>query len=140
MVLVINLVEYIYAVIKKGRKSRKGRGFSSHELKEADLSFSQALELGIPIDPKRSTRYDENVDTLKAYSAVEAKPLARAVDLREVKGIGPKRAEQLKAAGFDSVQKLAEGEPQHVAEAVGVSENRAANWIESAKTILSEQT
>ena len=137
MVLVINLVEDIYAVVKKGRKSRKGRGFSSHELKEADLSFSQALELGIPIDPKRSTRYDENVAALKGYHAVESTPLASVVDLREVKGIGQKRAEQLKAAGFDSVQKLAEGEPQHVAEAVGVSENRAANWIENAKLLLS---
>ena len=137
MVVVINMVEDIYAVIKKGRKSRKGRGFSSHELKEAGLGFSQALELGIPIDPKRSTRYDENVDTLKAYSAVEATPPERDIDLREVKGIGQKRAEQLKAAGFDSVQKLAESEPQHLAEAVGISENRAANWIENAKTILS---
>ena len=132
-----NLVEAIYAVVNKGRKSRKGRGFSSHELKEADLSFSQALDLGIPIDPKRSTRYDENVEALKGYLDVEATPLASAVDLREVKGIGQKRAEQLKAAGFDSVQKLAEGEPQHVAEAVGVSENRAANWIENAKLLLS---
>jgi predicted flap endonuclease-1-like 5' DNA nuclease len=137
LVLVINLVEDIYAVIKKGRKSRKGRGFSSHELKEAGLSFSQALELGIPIDPKRSTRYDENVDTLKTYRTVEATPQTSLVDLREVKGIGQKRAEQLKAAGFDSVQKLAEGAPQHVAEVVGVSENRAANWIENAKLLLS---
>jgi predicted flap endonuclease-1-like 5' DNA nuclease len=132
----INLVEDIYAVVKKGRKSRKGRGFSSHELKEASLSFSQALELGIPIDPKRSTRHDENVIALKAYSAVEATPLVSAVNLREVKGIGQKRAELLKAAGFDSVQKLAESEPQSVADAVGVSENRAANWIERAKILL----
>jgi predicted flap endonuclease-1-like 5' DNA nuclease len=101
------------------------------------LSFSQALELGIPIDPKRSTRYDENVTALKGYLDVETTPLTSAVDLREVKGIGQKRAEQLKAAGFDSVQKLANGEPQHVAEAVSVSENRAANWIENAKLLLS---
>jgi predicted flap endonuclease-1-like 5' DNA nuclease len=140
LVLVFNLVEDIYAFVKKGRTSRKGRGFSSYELKEAGLSIQQALDLGIPIDPKRSTRYDENVDALKAYRIMEATPRARAIDLREVKGIGPKRAEQLKAAGFDSVQKLAESEPQHVAEAVGVSENRSANWIDSAKTILSEQT
>jgi len=137
LVLVINVVEDIYAVIKKGRKSRKGRGFSSHELKEAGLSFSQALELCIPIDPKRSTKYDENVDTLKAYRVVEVTSPEREIDLREVKGIGQKRAEQLKAAGFDSVQKLAESEPQHLAEAIGVSENRAVNWIESAKTLLS---
>lgn len=133
----INLVEDIYAVVKKGRKSRKGRGFSSHELKEADLSYSQALKLGIPIDPKRSTRYDENVDALKTYITVEATPRASDLDLCEVKGIGPKRAEKLKAAGFDSVQKLAEGEPQHVAEAAGVSENRVVNWIENAKLLLS---
>jgi predicted flap endonuclease-1-like 5' DNA nuclease len=137
LVLVINVVEDIYAVIKKGRKSRKGRGFSSYELKEAGLSFLQALELCIPIDPKRSTKYDENVDTLNAYCVVKATPPERDIDLREVKGIGQKRAEQLKAAGFDSVKKLAESKPQHLAEGMGVSENRAANWIESAKTLLS---
>ncbi|MCW4037651.1 MAG: ribosomal protein L13e [Candidatus Bathyarchaeota archaeon] len=131
------MVEDIYAFVKKGRTSRKGRGFSSYELKEAGLSIQQALELGIPIDPKRSTRYDKNVDALKTYRIMEATPRAHAIDLREVKGIGQKRAEQLKAAGFDSVQKLAESEPQHVAEAVGVSGNRAANWIESAKLLLS---
>ena len=137
MVLVINVVEDIYAVIKKGRKSRKGRGFSSHELKEAGLSFLQALELCIPIDPKRSTKYDENVDAIKAYRVMKATPPERDIALNEVKGIGQKRAEQLKAAGFDSVQKLAESKPQHLAEAIGVSENRANNWIESAKTLLS---
>jgi ERCC4-type nuclease len=137
LVLAINLVEDIYAFVKKGRKSRKGRGFSSHELKEAGLSFFQALELGIPIDPKRSTRYDENVDALTTYRTLKAMPLASALDLREVKGIGQKRAEQLKAAGFDSVQKLAESEPQHLAEAIGVSENRVAKWIENAKILLS---
>ena len=131
------MVEDIYAVIKKGRKSRKGRGFSSHELKEAGLSFLQALELCIPIDPKRSTKYDENVDTLKAYRVVKATPPERDIDLREVKGIGQKRAEQLKAAGFDSVQKLAESKTQYLAEAIGISENRANNWIQSAKTLLS---
>ncbi len=133
----INVVEDIYAFIKKGRKSRKGRGFSSHELKEAGLSFSQALELCIPIDPKRSTKYDKNVDALKAYRVIKETPPKRDIDLREVKGIGQKRAEQLKTAGFDSVQKLAESKTQYLAEAIGISENRANNWIQSAKTLLS---
>ena len=133
----INVVEDIYAFIKKGRKTRKGRGFSSHELKEAGLSFSQALELCIPIDPKRSTKYDKNVDALKAYRVLKETPPKRDIDLSEIKGIGPKRTEQLKTAGFDSVQKLAESKPQYLAEAIGISKNRANNWIQSAKTLLS---
>lgn len=135
-----NVVDDLYAIVKKGRKSRKGRGFSSYEVQAAGLSFSQALAWGIPIDPRRSTQHPENVDALQAYCAVKVSPPARAIDLRAVKGVGQKRAAQLKAAGFDSVQKLAESDPQTVAEAVGVSENQAATWIDSAKTILSEQT
>ena len=58
----------IYAVVNRGRKSRMGRGFSQDELREVDLSFKRALSLEIPIDPMRSTKHSENVETLKVYT------------------------------------------------------------------------
>ena len=126
------------AVVKRGRKSRKGRGFSRKELNEVGFSLTQALVLGIPIDPKRSTQHRENVETLKIHLTLDVAPTAVALGLIEVKGIGQKKSEQLKAAGFDSLTKLAVSKPKQIMDAVGASEKMASRWIEDAKRILSE--
>lgn len=128
----------IHAFVKRGRKSSKGRGFSRTELKEVGLSVKQALVLGIPIDPKRSTQHSENVETLKTHLTLDVATAEVALALIAVKGIGQKKSEQLKAAGIDSVTKLAESEPKQITEAVGASEKMASRWIADAKKILSE--
>ena len=52
------------ATVKQG--SRTGRGFSLDELKEAGLNARIARMHGIPTDVWRSTKYEENVEALKA--------------------------------------------------------------------------
>lgn len=54
-------------VFKKGGKQRYGKGFSGEELKTVGLSFKEALKLGIPIDSKRRTSHEENVDAIKSF-------------------------------------------------------------------------
>jgi ribosomal protein L13E len=54
-------------VFKKGKKQRRGKGFSGEELKKAGLSFKEALKLGIPVDPKRRTSHEENVEAIKTF-------------------------------------------------------------------------
>ena len=54
-------------VFKKGGKQRCGKGFSGEELKKAGLSFKDALRLGIPIDSKRRTAHEENVEVIKSF-------------------------------------------------------------------------
>ena len=54
-------------VFKKGGKQRYGKGFSGEELKKAGLSFKEALRLGIPIDSKRRTAHEENVEAIKSF-------------------------------------------------------------------------
>ncbi len=53
-------------VHRKSRKKR-GKGFSSKELKENNLSFKDALKLGIPIDKRRTTKHQDNIASLKSY-------------------------------------------------------------------------
>ena len=89
-------------VVKRKRKAREGKGFSREELGGLDLGFSEALRRGIPIDTRRSTKHEENVKKLNAYSkALRPKPplrekRAKIVDLTEVKGIGSRTAKKLK--------------------------------------------
>ena len=134
----------IEAIVKKKRKTRKGKGFSREELREVALSFSGALRRGIPIDTRRSTKHGENVERLKAYSkALRPKqPLSKKktkiVELAKVKGIGSRTAEKLKEADIGNANELAASSPQMVAEAIGSSEKRAANLIDEAQSLLKE--
>jgi large subunit ribosomal protein L13e len=50
---------------KKG--PRDGKGFSKPELGEIGISSDEAFRLGIPVDKRRGTKYDENVERLRSY-------------------------------------------------------------------------
>lgn len=54
-------------ILKPDGKQRRGKGFSREELKKAGTNFKAALKLGIPIDLKRKTAHDENVEALKTF-------------------------------------------------------------------------
>jgi large subunit ribosomal protein L13e len=57
-------------VFKKHGERRFGKGFSLGELKKADLNFREAMKLGIPIDSKRRTAYEENIRMIKVFLRV----------------------------------------------------------------------
>jgi len=52
-------------VQKKAGKQRTGRGFSREELKKAGTDQKEALRYHIPIDPRRKTAHEENIETIK---------------------------------------------------------------------------
>ena len=54
-------------VFKTGQRQRRGRGFSREEIKKAGSSPAEALRLGVPVDFKRRTAHEENVEALKNF-------------------------------------------------------------------------
>ncbi len=46
-------------------KPRTGRGFSLGELKKAGMSIKEVRDLGLMVDLRRSSTYDENVKRLQ---------------------------------------------------------------------------
>jgi hypothetical protein len=54
-------------VFKNDGKERFGRGFSREELKKAGSSLKEAVKLGLPVDNKRKTSHDKNVEDAKAF-------------------------------------------------------------------------
>ena len=64
----------IQAIVYRNRKSRTGKGFSIEELKEVNLGFRKAFEMGIPIDTRRSTKHEANVGTLQKHLRQGVKP------------------------------------------------------------------
>lgn len=117
------------ANIRTPRRWRRGRGFSRDELRAVGLSVRHALDRGLPVDTKRSTRHDANVATLTAWLRADAAPLT------DVKGIGPKRAGQLTAIGVATVAALAGSDAARLGEQLGVSTQRAARWIANARQL-----
>jgi ribosomal protein L13E len=64
-------------ILKQDGKQRKGKGFSSGELKKAGLGKTEARKIGLPVDQRRATAHDENVEVIKAYAEkkkAETKP------------------------------------------------------------------
>lgn len=54
-------------VIKKGGKQRFGKGFSCGELEKAEITLNEVRKSGIPIDFRRRTVHEENVEALKTF-------------------------------------------------------------------------
>jgi ribosomal protein L13E len=78
-------------VFKKDRKQRLGKGFSLSELKGVNLSLKQALKLEIPVDSRRKTVHEENVEALRKFLA--AKEVAKSKTKRKaVKGKGKSKS------------------------------------------------
>lgn len=67
-------------VFKKDGRQRYGKGFSKGELKKAGLSFTEALKLGIPIDYRRRTAHEENINIIKSF--LEGKDQPKGKDKR----------------------------------------------------------
>ena len=143
----------IQAIVKRQRKTRKGRGFNKKELKEVGLSFSQALKLNIPIDIRRSAVHKENTDKLRTFLTKDRKKQVKkqpkkqvkkqikdvVKELSDVKGIGPKLSEKLKKGGINTANKLAKSNPEKIAQVIGSSNTRASKLIESALSLVNEK-
>jgi len=76
----------------------------------------------------------ETVKEEKAEVVAEVAP--PTMGLTEVKGIGEKRKEQLKALGISSVDDLARASAKDLAEKLKISPKITERWIENAKRLL----
>lgn len=66
------------------------------------------------------------------------RPAPITKDLTEVKGIGEKRAAQLKSIGINTVEELAKASAEDLASKLKVSQKITRVWIENAKKLIEE--
>lgn len=62
--------------------------------------------------------------------------MTEALELTQVKGIGEKRATQLKALGINSVEDLAKASAKTIAKKLQISPKITKKWIASAKKLV----
>ena len=94
--------------------------------------------VGYSMRPRRI----ETVEAVKETTAKEAvteTETRSSLQLVDVKGIGPKRAEQLRSIGIQSVEELAKQSSEELSRKANVSTKIAGKWIEEAKKTLEEE-
>jgi len=66
----------------------------------------------------------------------ETPAMTKALELTQVKGIGEKRATQLKTLGINSVEDLAKASATTIAKKLQISPKTTKKWIASAKKLV----
>ncbi|MGQ9551981.1 MAG: ribosomal protein L13e [Candidatus Bathycorpusculaceae bacterium] len=64
-------------VFKKDGKQRYGRGFSLEELEKAGLRPMEAMKAGLPVDFRRRTAHEDNVEAVRSFLG-DKKPLSES--------------------------------------------------------------
>ena len=57
----------VQEVVYRKNRIRKGKGFSTAELKEVNVDLGGALRLRIPTDPRRRSKHQKGVELLRRY-------------------------------------------------------------------------
>jgi len=119
-------------VVSKG-KIREGKGFSLKEIEKAGLTIKDVKGL-VRIDKRRKTCYDFNVELLKGLIK-KKKEKKKAISIREIKGVGKKRAEALESAGIKTVEDLIKADIGKLSEKTKISEKLLRKYVEEAKKL-----
>ena len=96
-----------------------------------------------PIDSKRSTIYEKNIQSLRGYVKVFKSKLAvkvkeKYIEIKKVKGVGPKTIEKLRNVGIETANNLAVSNPKIIMDSTGFSKKKASKIIQNAKALLKE--
>jgi transcription termination factor NusA len=130
----------------KDKHPRRGRGFSRKELQEANLRIDEARRLGLIVDLRRKTFYDDNVEVLKAYAedmrkllSLEAKKPtptetkeSAVIELSSLKSVTESEARLLVKAGISTIEDLAYCEIDKVTKKTGLDDNTITKMIKEA--------
>ncbi|TXT57673.1 MAG: hypothetical protein BAJATHORv1_10376 [Candidatus Thorarchaeota archaeon] len=129
------------------KRPRRGRGFSIEEVKKADLTIDEARRMGLIVDIRRKSSYDENVEILKQYvkdieefmdvyegeTTTEPSISAKIIkELSSIKAVNKEDAELLAKAGISSIEDLAYCEIPKVANKTGIDEERVTEMVKAA--------
>jgi len=146
-------------------ETRRGRGFSHSELKDAGIALADARWMAIPIDGRRKTKHPENVKLLmdfakrisklkitpkapvaekpkpaKAKPKPEPEPKPIETDLATLSGVTKKLSENLVEAGVRNIHDLARTSPRRLARITDLKRDRAEKLVDTAKRYEREKT
>jgi polyhydroxyalkanoate synthase len=102
---------------------------------EAEPEAAETAEANLdPAEAESHEPAEPEVETTEGPTEAEAAPIEDAEwpDLTDLDGVGPAYADRLRDAGIESVADLVDADPAALADAIGVAENRVADWVDQA--------
>ncbi|NLE04900.1 MAG: hypothetical protein GX638_08875, partial [Crenarchaeota archaeon] len=109
-------------------------------LESSEISTANTLEV---IEEKEAQVQEPTKTPTENGASIQNKPLEEQVnqneiadDLTKVKGIGQKRANQLRSYGITSVSDLSKVEVADIAKKLNVSPKIVEKWVEAAKNLI----
>lgn len=112
-----------HLVFKAGEEFEASDELASFLFADSPESFKEVVQVA-----KQMKAPPMNKAILEAPHNKAAQPPITSID-----GVGPAMAKRLAAAGFNSVEAIAQADASELSKVPGVGDERAAAWIEAAK-------
>jgi predicted flap endonuclease-1-like 5' DNA nuclease len=113
-----------------------GLGYSQRPKTKAQACQPAVAIPQTTVEAPKEEKTEVPMEKLSMKEAPTVATPAATMDLTQVKGIGEKRAMQLKALGIDSVDELANASAKNIAEKLKVSPKIVDKWIDNAKELV----
>jgi N utilization substance protein A len=135
------------AIGKKGQNVRlaaKLTGWKIDILSESEYEQErqkerdQEIEAAIAEETRKLAQDTEAAETMEAEHAVAEAEAKAASDITNIEGVGPKTAEQLKLAGYDTIEKIAAMSDEEVLAVPTIGEKTAQKIILSARALVNK--
>jgi N utilization substance protein A len=135
------------AIGKKGQNVRlaaKLTGWKIDILSESEYEQErqkerdQEIEAAIAEETRKMAEETEAAETLEAEHAEAEAEVKAASDITNVDGVGQKTAEQLRQAGYDTIEKIAAMTDEDILAVPGIGEKTAQKILLSARALLNK--
>ena len=135
------------AIGKKGQNVRlaaKLTGWKIDILSESEYEQErqkerdQEIEAAIAEETRKLAQDTEAAETMEAEHAEAEAEAKAASDITNIEGVGPKTAEQLKLAGYDTIEKIAAMSDEEVLAVPTIGEKTAQKILVSARALVNK--
>jgi ribosomal protein L13E/predicted flap endonuclease-1-like 5' DNA nuclease len=132
------------------REWRDGKGYSYKEIEAADVPIDDLKRAGVPVDTRRKSMHQTNVEELGALyrQIVASDTIALSFDegaamhrkqairnLRKLSNVSKSDAEILVDGGIFSITHLAEEDPKTLSKDLDLDNNKVKDFVEAAKSV-----
>ncbi len=135
------------AIGKKGQNVRlaaKLTGWKIDILSESEYEQErqkerdQEIEAAIAEETRKLAQDTEAAETMEAEHAEAEAEAKAASDITNIEGVGPKTAEQLQLAGYDTIEKIAAMSDEDILAVPSIGEKTAQKILLSARALLNK--